>query len=243
MDLTNGLPEIGRPKEGFRLGKFHTTDYKMWLVERDAPTPSEKEILDSVPFMQGEYDFSTILGERVFDNRTISYTFEIMKRDYTSRKSVQTGIENWLMRGGITALYDDHARDYYYMVKCISVDTVDSYGGLRVNAVFSGYPFKINVLAEGNDIWDSFNFELDIAQTTAFNVNGEANVTLYNVGVPSLPPTIIASSAFTIIKGSQTFMVNPGETNSPLFRLVPGENRLILRGNGRIEFKFFKELI
>ena len=87
IDLTNGLPDMtSRAKEGFRRGEYHTSDYQMWLVDRQAPSPPEKEILESVPYMQGSYDFSNLLGERVYDNRVISYEFEILQRDYERRR-------------------------------------------------------------------------------------------------------------------------------------------------------------
>src|SRR5690625_1096386 len=97
IDLTNGLPNmVTGPKEGFERSGKHTRDFGMWLIDRQAPTPTEKEILESIPFMQGSYDFSNILGERVFENRQLTYVFEIQKRDYERRKINQTVIENWL---------------------------------------------------------------------------------------------------------------------------------------------------
>src|SRR5690625_6301393 len=94
MDLTNGLPEFGQPKEGFTRSGIHTSEYGMWLENRQAPTPSEKEIIESVPFMQGVYDFSNILGERVFNNRLLTYSFVIKVQDYEYRKNIKTDINN-----------------------------------------------------------------------------------------------------------------------------------------------------
>ena len=152
IDLTNGLPEFGQPKEGFTRSGIHTSEYGMWLVERQAPSPSEKEVIESVPFMQGVYDFSNILGERVFNNRTLTYSFVIKEQDYEHRKIDQTAIENWLKKDGVAPLYDDHARGYYYMAKCTSVNTDDFYGGLGVTTTWDAYPFKISELPEGHDI-------------------------------------------------------------------------------------------
>src|SRR5690625_558150 len=98
IDLTNGLPELGNPKNGFTRSGIHTSEYGMWLVNRQAPTPSEKQIIESVPFMQGVYDFSNILGERVYENRSLTYVFEIKQQDYERRKINQTAIENWLKK-------------------------------------------------------------------------------------------------------------------------------------------------
>lgn len=243
LDLTNGLDLTNQIHEGFQRGNRHTRDFKMWLVDRKAPTPEEKSIVENLPFVQGEYDFSTILGGRIYNNRPLTYQFEILNRDYQSRKTIQTSLENWLMKGGYEFLYDTHDPGYYWIAKCMRVNTADTYGGLTVNIEFDAYPFKISGLAEGNDIWDTFNFELDVSQITEFAVNGSIDIALYNVGASNLTPTIKASAPMTIIKDGVTYNVGAGETKSYEFALKQGENRLTIQGNGTIEFLFYKELI
>src|SRR5690625_786545 len=200
IDLTNGLPELGNPKNGFTRSGIHTSEYGMWLVNRQAPTPSEKQIIESVPFMQGVYDFSNILGERVYENRSLTYVFEIKQQDYEKRKINQTAIENWLKKDGVAPLYDDHARGYYYMAKCTSVNTDDFYGGLRVTTTWDAYPFKIYELPEGHDIWDELNFEIEVAIPSEIEVNGTETVKLYNIGMSSKSPKITTTSPMSIIK-------------------------------------------
>lgn len=244
IDLTNGLPDMtSRAKEGFRRGEYHTSDYHMWLVDRQAPSPNEKEIIESVPYMQGSYDFSNLLGERVYDNRVISYEFEILQRDYERRKINQTVIENWLKKESVAPLYDDHAEGYYYMAKCISVNTVDSNGGLRVSVDFDAYPFKIGELEEGHDIWDEFNFELDASIINDFTINGTQQIDMYNIGSASVAPKILTSAPMTIVKGNTTYQVPIGESKNDSFRLMPGSNPLTITGNGRIKFIWYKELL
>lgn len=243
IDLTNGLPEIGKPKEGIKRSGIHSSEFDMWLVERHAPTPPEKEIIESVPFMQGVYDFSDMLGERVYENRIITYVFEIKRRDYQKRKIDQTVIENWLMKDGVAPLYDDHAKGYFYVGKCIDVDIEDSSGGLKVTAVFDAYPFKISVLEEGHDIWDEFNFELDVAQPNEYEVNGTKQINLYNVGKNSRAPKITATAPMTITKDGITYNIPAGESQSESFRLKIGENPMTITGNGTIKFTWYKELL
>ena len=96
---------------------------------------------------------------------------------------------------------------------------------------------------QGNDLWDTFNFELDIAQTTSFTVNGEKNVTLHNNGAIGLSPQINASAAFTIIKEGISYIIPSGVSKSDLFRLEKGINNLKIIGTGDISFAFYKELI
>jgi|SRR5690625_774090 len=243
MDLTNGLPELGNPKNGFTRSGIHTREYGMWLVNRQAPTPSEKQIIESVPFMQGVYDFSNILGERVYENRSLTYVFEIKQQDYEKRKINQTAIENWLKKDGVAPLYDDHARGYYYMAKCTSVNTDDFYGGLRVTTTWDAYPFKISELPEGHDIWDEFNFELDVAIPSEIEVNGTETVNLYNIGMSSKSPKITTTAPMSIIKNGITYNLPAGEIQDEAFRLMVGDNNLTIVGNGTIKFEWYKELL
>lgn len=176
--------------QGFKRGDKHTKDFELWLVNRSAPTPSEKSIVEDVPFMQGVYDFSTILGERVYQNRPLSFEFEYLQQSYEKRKVDQTVLENWLMRDGYTPLYDDHAEGYFYMAKCTSVDIDDSSGGLTIKIDFDAYPFKKAIREEGNDIWDVFNFTLDVSQPIEYTVDSILPITLWNVGLVGVSPVI-----------------------------------------------------
>ena len=245
MDITNGVEFDRSIKEGFVFNGFDTREYDMHLIERSAPTPQEKEIIESVPFAHGVYDFSNILGERIFDNRPISYTFQIYEHDYDRRKHEQTVLENKLLGTHITRLEDTYDSNYYYLGKCVSVNTTDDhvYNRLIVVAEFDCYPFKISKLPEGHDIWDEFNFELDVAQVVKHEVNGTKEVTLYNAGAPSIVPTITTSNEFTIEIDTISVTVSAGTHKSELIRLRKGENRIMLTGNGTIEFNFHKELI
>lgn len=170
IDLTNGLDMSLKITEGFSFSDFDTTKEGMMLVSRSAPTPSEKSIVDSGPFVQGVYDFSMMMGERVFDNRSISYEFHLLERDYGYRKIDEAYLKNALMKRGIMPLYDTHDPDYYYLGKCVSVNVDDDhvYGRLVISIEFDCYPFMIALKEEGNDDWDSFDFELDYAQENTF---------------------------------------------------------------------------
>ena len=245
MDITNGVDMTIKIKEGITFNDFDTRENDMHLIDRSAPTPQEKEIIESVPFAHGVYDFSNILGERIFNNRTISYTFHIHEHDYDHRKHDQTVLENKLLGTHIARLEDSYDENYYYLGKCVSINTTDDhvYNRLIVNIDFDCYPFKISKLKEGHDIWDEFNFELDVAQIPAFEVNGSREVTLYNAGASSVVPTIKTNSEFTIEIDTISVTVSAGTHKSELVRLRKGENRIMLTGNGAIEFDFYKELI
>lgn len=232
-------------KEGFRVEGVHTKDYGMSLKSRQAPPPEEKTIVEEVPFMHGVYDFSMILGERIFKNRPISYRFETYQRNYQHRKVDETVLKNWLMRKGIVHLYDDHNPGYYYLAKCTNVNIEDDhvYGRLLIDIAFDAYPFMVAENEEGNDEWDSFNFDLDYVQENEYTVTESKEINLMNVGSTGVTPTIVASSSMAINKKGVIYNVPSGESKSDSFRLEMGENPITITGKGTIKFLFHKELI
>ncbi len=236
---------MGEIIEGFTFFDEHTKEYNMKLKERLAPTPEENTITEEVPFMQGSYDFSMILGERIYKNRTLSYRFEVVERGYQHRKVDEIVLKNWLMKNGWGKLYDDHDDGYYYWAKCTSVTVEDdhTYGRLLISISFEAYPFMRAIFEEGHDIWDEFYFELDYFQPNEFAINGLTTIKVKNVGAIGVVPTIISSSQMTIIKNGISYSVPAGESKNESFRLGIGENLMTINGTGMIKFIFYKELL
>jgi phage-related protein len=245
MDITNGIDVSNTITERITFGDFDSKALNMWLISRSAPTPSKNEIVESVAFKNGVYDFSRMLGEDTYQNRPITYTFHIYERDREYRKHDQTVLENRLMKHGVIKLEDTYDANYHYLGKCVGVSTDDDhvYGRLIVTIEFDCYPFKVANEPEGNDIWDIFNFDLDYAQDTEYEVNGSRTITLYNVGVPSVVPEITVSGEVTVSNGQRQVAINNSIFKNIGFRLMPGENQLTLNGQGTVSFHFYKELI
>lgn len=245
MDITNGVDMTLAFKEYVQFGDFDSRDYNMRLVERSAPAPAEKSKTESVPFMHGHYDFGSILGERLFENRPIRYTFHVNERDVDRRKHTQTVLENRLTREGITTLVDTYSPNYFYKGKATSVSTTDDhvYKRLVIQVEFDCYPFKVSQTAEGYDIWDTFNFELDVMQDVEYQIAGTDAVTLINPGTPSVSPEVTTTSEMTVQFENQLYTFPAGTSKNEALRLHSGENTLIITGSGTINFSFYKELI
>ena len=79
--------------EYIQFMEFNSKNEKLYLIERNAPTPEEKEILKDIPFKQGVLDFSALLGSRVFKNREIEYVFMLFNTPYNQRKIVERNIK------------------------------------------------------------------------------------------------------------------------------------------------------
>src|SRR5690625_104330 len=235
---------------GFRYNGKHTyDDFGITVSEKDVGYPEKNKIKVAVPFSNIEYDFSEVYGDQTYTERPITFVLNVLDKhvlnDTQRVNAIETSLVNWLMNSnGKQRLYDDSNPGYYYLAEVeggLDFDELWNHGTLTVE--FTAYPFMIGEEAEGNDLWDPFNFLTDVFQETSFNVSGSLEVTLYNVGTPSVVPEIKASEPMEIIKDGVTYNVPSGKSKSGEFRLNSGENHLTINGNGTIKFTFYKELI
>lgn len=230
--------------EGFIFGSYSSADNDMFLISRDAPTPNENEITESVPYMQGVYDFSQLNGgERYFDNREITYQVMLFEKDYPTRKYAEQEIKRQLMPLGIQPLYDSHDKGYHWLGKCksVSVDDDAEKGTLSCSVVFDCYPFAIYNEAEGSDIWDDVYFPHWVFQETKYTVNGSQSISLFNIGSKSAECELIVTGTVIVSGDFGTLNLTAGNYKDTQLVLAMGENKLTLAGNGTIEFKFYRE--
>ena len=187
---------------------FNDMGYKI-LSNREIKSPSKIKVKKSVPYMNGSYDFSNLYGGNCFTDRVLEYTFLLKATSNKNLEAVRMDCENWLMgTNEQTKLIDDNMNLYYYLAECESVKFEDM--GLigKLTATFNAYPFRLYGWVEGNDLWDRFNFELDVSQEVKFNIEGSKDIVLYNQGATHVKPTIIASSDMEIVKDDITPKTN-----------------------------------
>src|SRR5699024_8600168 len=164
-----------RIKDGITFGEFNSMNEGLLLTHREDTPPEEKVIKESLPFVQGDYDFSRILGEAIRENRLVRYEFFIKEYNHDKRKMLEIKYENMLLNQGMGRIYDTANLGYYFYGKCIEADvSIDSgWQQLKLTLIFDCYPYMISDLQEGHDIWDEFNFELDVAQPVSYKMDGE----------------------------------------------------------------------
>ncbi|MGN8648312.1 phage tail protein [Gracilibacillus sp. HCP3S3_G5_1] len=231
-------------------GKHSYKDFGITMTtDREIGIPSKNKILVQIPFSNQEYDFSDIYGNVTYTNRKLVYGFNVVDINHPHKKEFmnvkKTQLINWLMDGnGKHKLIDPFFPNYYFIAEVQSESSFEENWSTGVLTVeFEAYPFMVSELQEGHDIWDDFNFELDIAQQTSFDVDGELEVILYNTGKSNPSPKVVASTPMTIEKDNITYNISSGETQDNRFNLSTGENAIKIIGNGSISFEFYKELI
>lgn len=228
--------------------KHSFRDFNLTIASRHIGNPSKIKRKERVPFSNEIYDFSKIYGGQEYEERPLTYTFNVVDMYNHSKESfssIKIAVLNWLLGPNEKIkLIDDAIPGFYFLAEVENGPALEEWefdGSLTVE--FTAYPFKISELEEGNDIWDEFNFLLDYAQVTEFEISGTKEVTLYNPGISVIKPKIIASNPMTIEKNNVTYNVPAGESESFDFVLFKGENTMTITGDGAISFHFRKELI
>lgn len=229
-------------------GKHSWRDLGFTISEREVGFPEKKKLKVTIPFSNVEYDFSELYGSQAYEPRKLFYSFNVLDRNGNSKEKMnvlKTKLINWLMNSkGKQKLYDDAIPGYYFLAEVEGDSSFEENWDTGVLSVtFTAYPFMIAEYPEGNDLWDIFNFELDVTQKTDFEVQEELEVTLINPGTPDVIPEINATASMTIIKDDIEYIVTAGVTKDSDFMLKRGENKLKIIGNGKISFTFHKELI
>ncbi|MFI3632813.1 hypothetical protein [Streptococcus parauberis] len=232
--------------EFIQFKEFNSKDLGLYLIERDAPTPDEKEVIEDIPFMQGEMDFSMLLGERVFSNREITYTFEAFDILYADRKVLERTIKKMVMPHGKANLYDTHNAKWTWYGKCKSVKVEDDnqFNTLIVTIVFNCYPFLYSYYDYFDDYFDNFDLDTEIAAYTKFPISGTTEIEVLNTGNASVSPEVITSSTMKVIdEYGTTYTFATGTSKDYILTLKSGINKLTVTGNGTIAFHFRTEVM
>lgn len=230
---------------GITFNNRYSCDLGIEVMERKNNAPSKTKITETVPFMNGSYDFSNLYGSQCYEERELEYTFLIVDSERESLQLRKIDIENWLNNtNGKIELVDDNIKNFYYLAECIDIDWDEFLRHGEFTVKFKAYPFKISSKLEGSKIkWDDFCFYTDILQETAFNIEGNKIVNLINVSAISIEPTIVVNGKFNVIHNGKTFSFQTGSYKDWRFKLSNGENIINIHGNGYIEFQFRKEVL
>lgn len=247
----NWKQQIGLPliQSGIAFGPFNSIDEGYQLESRSVPSPDEKENTESVAYMQGQYDFSTLDNERYFKNRELTFELTLYHAEYTSRSRLENELKRRLMPLPIQSITDTHlppGRHWRGKVKSIAVTDDTDKRALVATIVFDAYPFAIAETAEGDQTWNNIYFPEDVFQEVDFDVvdGTDQKIVLINPGDSRLSPTILVTGTVTItgdLFGAVTLPA--GDYSDTEIALLEGINYLTLSGSGHVTFNFNKEMM
>lgn len=231
---------------GFKFNNLHSyKDYGLILDTKQILPPAKQKIKESIPFMSGTYDFSTIgtNGEQVYGEREVKVVLGLPTKNKERLHILYSQILEWLQDTERQKLVFDDVCDYYFMADVENASTFEEmlrFGKLTV--IFTCQPFKTGVDLEGNKEWDTFNFEVDVLQEVEFDVVSTKTVNIINVG-RLVCPTINTNANMSIVFNNKTYNLVAGDNKFYNLKLVNGDNNFIINGNCHINFVFRKEVI
>lgn len=228
-------------------GKHTFKDFNIPIESRDIGIAKKQKNLITVPFSNVQYDFSEIYGSQVYEPRPLTYVLTIMNKQQLNPQYVHTIktqlINHFTSLNGKHELKDDAIPGYHFLAELDQgASFQDNWMSGLLTLNFTAYPFMIANRPEGHDIWDEFNFLLDVSQQVRFDVNGSITINLLNVGTPDVTPHIIASSPMQLRKGQVSMDIPAGTSRSDDFTLKSGDNHITITGTGTIEFLYYKEV-
>ena len=77
-------------------GKNSELDFDIYPAKKDLSPPKKKRITETVPFMNGEWDFSKIGGEQYYEPRSCKYEFDIIGETKAEMNELAKCVINWL---------------------------------------------------------------------------------------------------------------------------------------------------
>ena len=228
---------------GCTFNNKHNNDIGLVMHSKSIESPSKKKIKETVPFMNGSYDFSTIgsNGEITYSERKITVIFGLPAETKEKLQILYSRALEWLVDVGKSKLVFDVMEDYYFMAEVeetSSFEETREFGLLTVT--FVAEPFKYSVDYVGSNIWDTFNFEEDYLQDSVYDIVGTKAITLYNPGRTSRP-IINCTAPMTLIQNGKSYNLITGDNKLYGFYLNTLGNSLTINGTGRISFIFRKE--
>lgn len=155
-------------------GKHSYRDMGMTIdPERNISIPNKVKYKESLPFSNKVWDFSSIYGGPTYEERTLTYKFNLMGKPIESKADmnmIKTVLLKWLLSPNEkTPLYDDHFPNFYFMAEVEGNNSFEEdwkHGFL--NVTFTAQPFMIDRMPEGHDLVAFMKTRLDVRQQTNF---------------------------------------------------------------------------
>ena len=192
------------------------------------------------------YDYDKVFGD-LYEERTLEYDFLVMMPNALSEEDmeyIKSQVINWLTPG-VEHRIEDSAIPFYYFIGEISSapewSQDNGYGTLKVK--INCYPYKISVDDMADDLWDSFDFNNDVAQFLEFEVTKEITERIYNASSTAVSPKLIVTGNVTVESHGEKVTLNAGTYTETEIKLNVGWNDVKLSGNGTIKFSFHKEVL
>ena len=96
-------------------GKHSYRDFGLFVSKKVVEMPSVKRIRETVPYMNGSHDFSKLNGELTYEDRIISYTFDITGNNAEEMNKKKHDVSAWLCAVHEEDIQDDDYPNLHFV--------------------------------------------------------------------------------------------------------------------------------
>lgn len=197
-------------------GKDSYTDFGQCIASREISVPEKRIIKESVPYRNGDYDFTSANGEATFENRLLTYTFDIIGADMLEVEAQKAKMLDWLMFVEDADIYDGYIDGYHFHGSYESCEWSEEWEQSQLSVTFSVYPYAI-----ANE---------PVEEVFSYTTSSDKTMMIENIGSHDVIPTITVGRAITISDGTTSYSFEAGTTTAKNFRLKRGVNTFTVGG-------------
>lgn len=231
---------------GLKFNGHHTSEFGLVETTDDIIGMPTKNKVNLTPIgSNAVIDLSNLYGP-TFSERTLTKTFLADREMWAPERQylMWTTVINWLMQtNGKVPLWDDIMDDWHYLAEVQAAPIFkEDYHQATVQVTWQCYPFRIKDSPEFDDVWDTFNFETDVAQETHLDVD-YPSTTLINTGVADVELCITSNSAGVIHINESGYQLVSGDNMGTELVLIPGENTVSIDAGMSVDISWYQEMI
>ena len=211
--------------DGIRIKDLHSyRNFDLYIKYRMIGLPEKKSIRQTVPFMNGYYDFSALNGAAAWGERLIEYGFDVVA-DTPQALELEVGkILDWLCNVHDEDIFDDTLTRMHwhgsYDKSDVSYDEDGEHAEIKVSFVV--HPFKIA------------NERTEYTMTA-----GTHKIT--NLGM-AVAPYALSNATAAIQIGTYVSSIPANEEIQLEIDLERGENTILVTGTGTIKLSYYEEV-
>lgn len=191
-------------------------DYEASIAFRDISQPEKKVIKETIPFSNRVYDFSAINGELYWDERDLSYAFEIIADNPVELEEKKARFLAWVMNVINEEIYDPFIEEYHFLGTYDSAEIEDdeSIEKTTITVNFKAYPYKI----------------ANTSKVYSVSIGGESSaaITIVNESSHRVQMTITTDSAITFNFKNVSYTIPAGTATDSNLMLEAGNNSAVI---------------
>ena len=212
--------------DGIRIKDLHSyRNFDLYIKYRMVGLPEKKSIRQTVPFMNGYYDFSALNGAAAWGERLIEYGFDVIA-DTPQALELEVGkILDWLCNVHDEDIFDDTLTRMHwhgsYDKSDVSYDEDGEHAEIKVSFVV--HPFKIA------DVPTEYTMTAGTYKIT-------------NLGM-AVAPYVSSNATAAIQIGTYVSSIPANEEIQLEIDLERGENTVLVTGTGTVKLSFCEEVL